>query len=127
MTNCVHAWYCISRHHTLDPCVSDGAFVVVRLLWGAEADKDKAAPNGATALMLAPAAGHLEMVCLLGNTGGGQQGQGNIGWYPALLLASDNRHMEAVRLLWRAGAYKDKDALNGATVLMQASASGTWT
>ena len=79
--------------------------------------------DGATALMVASANGHLEVARLLCEAGADKDKAMQDG-ATALILASANGHLEVARLLCEAGADKDKAMQDGATALILASANG---
>ena len=78
---------------------------------------------GATPLILASQAGHLEVVRLLCEAGADKDRADNSG-DTVLMYASSSGHLEVVRLLCEAGADKDKANQDGDTALLYASSMG---
>ena len=87
----------------------------MKLLLEREADVDATAEKGATALMLASASGHTEVVRLLLEWEADIDLQEKEDGFTALLLASATGHTEIVKLLLEQDADLDAKAKNGMT------------
>ncbi|CAE7341758.1 ANKRD50, partial [Symbiodinium microadriaticum] len=107
-----------TREGSCDTAVSaaalNGHLDVVRFLVEKGADKDKAATDGVTPVLVAAYSGHVHVVRFLIEMGADKDKANSNGATP-VFIASQNGHIDVLRLLIETGADMDKAKTAGAT------------